>query len=173
LDIYCGSSCTNGKHTSKATLWFINLCFLFGLGFNSLIGDRRNYIRVAVTITISLVVWITWSLYLVGPLVMTVCVLHQDTDVVLQILQDSANAIENGFRPWIDYVEENYGLCIISFQHDLWIKIICDLSLELCESQFQTKTIFYVSFLTEATLINFAKPMTFLITNLKGLYSVK
>jgi hypothetical protein len=57
-------------------------------------------------------------------------------------------------------------LCIISCYHNFYIKIICELFLKLCRSQFQNKTIFYVSILIDATLTYF------LVTKVNCLYSV-
>jgi hypothetical protein len=92
------------------------LCLLlFSLRSNGYIGDLRNYVQVMVTITTSLVVWITQDLNLVRPLAMMVGLLHRGTNVVQQVPWDRANPTKKGLSAWIDYMELNYDMFTLNF----------------------------------------------------------
>jgi hypothetical protein len=89
----------------KLTLWFRDLCLLLGLGSNSFIGDRRNHISFVVTMIALLVVLINQDLNLIGPLAMTICMLHWGIDVVISRSLIKYAFINGYVRLWLQEIE--------------------------------------------------------------------
>jgi hypothetical protein len=89
------------------TLCLKRFISMFGLGSNSFKVTGTPCTN-EVTITVSLVVWITWSLNLAKPLTMMVRDNIRGTGIVLQVHWDSVNPIEKGLRAHINHMKKNY-----------------------------------------------------------------
>jgi hypothetical protein len=93
---------------------------MFCIWSNSFIGDWRNHIRVVVTITTSLVVWINWSLNSIEPLAMTVFVPHRGTGFVLHIPWDNANLTKKELRVWVDRMKLNKYMFTLNIIYSIY-----------------------------------------------------
>lgn len=94
---------------------------LFSLGSNGFIGDWRNRVWLVVTMTASLVMWITWSLNPVRLLMIMVCGIIRVPVLYYRSLRTAPTLPSKGLKAWIDHME-NTMTC---FSNIMYIYIYC------------------------------------------------